>query len=144
MPPPPGVPAGLGSPRKALRTFLESMDELEFDGDRSRGPPGLPRPRARSREDDRAGVGLRLAAKLEAVLRRLGVDLLTVADTWEADPLVLGRDTEWQVTLARGRTAPGGSTARPSPACPTCSSGSRPRRRRPASAARTSTRRSRP
>ena len=24
-------------------------------------------------------------------------------DTWEADPLVLGRDTEWQVTLARGR-----------------------------------------
>src|SRR5262249_9839568 len=102
VPPPPGVPAGLGSPRKALRTFLESMDELEFDADRSETllscldlgaiPPG-----------DRAGIGLRLAAKLEAVLRRLGVDLLTVADTWEADPLVLGRDTEWQVTLARGK-----------------------------------------
>ena len=27
---------------------------------------------------------------------------MTVADTWEADPLILGRDTEWQVTLARG------------------------------------------
>ena len=52
--------------------------------------------------EDRAGVGLRLAAKLEAILHRLRVDLMTVPDTWEADPLVLGRDTEWQVTLARG------------------------------------------
>jgi MscS family membrane protein len=102
VPPPPGVPTELGSPRKALRTFFESMDELEFDADRSEIllacldldaiPPG-----------DRAGIGLRLAAKLEAVLRRIGVDLLTVADTWEADPLILGRDTEWQVTLARGK-----------------------------------------
>ena len=33
VPPPPGVPTELGSPRKALRTFFESMDELEFDGD---------------------------------------------------------------------------------------------------------------
>ncbi len=101
VPPPPGVPKGLGSPRKVLRTFLESMDELEFDADQadillgcldlSAVPP-----------EDQAGIGLRLAAKLEAILRRLSVDLLTVADTWEADPLVLGRDTEWQVTLARG------------------------------------------
>ncbi len=102
VPAPPGVPKELGSPRKALRTFLESMDELEFDADQSEIllacldlgaiPP-----------EDQAGIGLRLAAKLEAILRRLAVDLLTVADTWEADPLVLGRDTEWQVTLARGR-----------------------------------------
>lgn len=119
------------------------MDELEFDADRSEIllscleldaiPPG-----------DRDGIGLRLAAKLEAVLRRLGVDLLTIADTWEADPLILGRDTEWQVTLARGNDVHGGSTARQSPECPTCSSGSRPRRRPPASTARTFTRRSRP
>ncbi len=102
MPPPPGVPEELGSPRKALRTFLESMDELEFDADQSERllscldldaiPPG-----------DQASIGLRLAAKLEAVLRRLDVELVTVADTWEADPLVLGRDTEWQITLARGK-----------------------------------------
>ncbi len=58
---------------------------------------------ARSRRRTAAGIGLRLAAKLEAVLHRLGVDLMTVADTWEADPLILGRDTEWQVTLARGK-----------------------------------------
>jgi MscS family membrane protein len=102
VPPPPGVSHKLGSPRKALRTFLESMDELEFDADESETllacldlsaiPPA-----------DQEGIGLRLAAKLEAILRRLGVDLLTVADTWEADPLVLGRDTEWQVTLARDK-----------------------------------------
>ena len=45
VPPPPGVPKELGSPRKALRTFLESMDELEFDADQVRYPPRLPRPR---------------------------------------------------------------------------------------------------
>ena len=36
VPPPPGVPPELGSPRKALRTFFESADELEFDGERSK------------------------------------------------------------------------------------------------------------
>jgi MscS family membrane protein len=102
VPPPPGVPAELGSPRRALRTFLEAIDELEFDAARAQvllsclDLSGLA-------PEDRAGVGLRLAAKLEAVLRRVGLDLLTVPDTWEADPLVLGRDTEWQVTLGRGR-----------------------------------------
>jgi MscS family membrane protein len=102
VPPPPGVPEELGSPRKALRTFLESMDELEFDADQSEillaclDLGGIP-------PEDQAGIGIRLAAKLEAILRRLGVDLLTIGDTWEADPLVLGRDTEWQVTLARGK-----------------------------------------
>jgi MscS family membrane protein len=102
VPPPPGVPSELGSPRRALRTFLESMDELEFDADQREillaclDLDAIP-------PEDRAGIGLRLAAKLEAVLRRLGVELLTVADTWEADPLILGRDTEWQVTLARGK-----------------------------------------
>ena len=101
VPPPAGVPPELGSPRKTLRTFLESMDELEFDSDQSEvllacldlgAPP-----------EDRTSVGLRLAAKLEAVIRRLDVDLMTVADTWEADPLVLSRDTDWQVILARGQ-----------------------------------------
>jgi MscS family membrane protein len=102
VPPPAGVPPGLGSPRKTLRTFLESMDELEFDGDRSRELLGCLDLSSLAAEV-RASVGLRLAAKLEAVLHRLHVDLMTVADTWEADPLVLGRDSEWQVTLARGK-----------------------------------------
>ncbi len=102
IPPPEGVPPELGSPRKTLRAFLESMDELEFDGDRSRELLNCLDLSSLS-EEIRDSVGLRLAAKLEAVLRRLHVDLMTVADTWEADPFVLGRDTEWQVTLARGK-----------------------------------------
>src|SRR5262249_22323571 len=71
---PAGVPAELGSPRRTLRSFLEAMDELEFDESRSRlllsclDLGGLP-------PEDRDGVGLRLAAKLEAVLRHQGIDL---------------------------------------------------------------------
>jgi MscS family membrane protein len=102
VPPPKGVPSGLGTPRKTLRTFLESLDELEFDDVRSKDLLACLDLTGLSPED-RSGVGLRLAAKLEAVLHRLGVDLLAVPDTWEADPLILGRDSEWQVTLARGR-----------------------------------------
>ena len=101
VPPPPGVPPELGSPRKALRTFLEAADELEFDGEQSKALMACLDLSEMSPED-RASVGLRLAAKLEAVLNRLGVDLMTLPDTWEADPLVLGRNTDWQVTLARG------------------------------------------
>ncbi|WP_435018684.1 mechanosensitive ion channel family protein [Tundrisphaera sp. TA3] len=102
VPAPAGVPAGLGSPRKAMRTFLEAMDGLEFDTDRSRELLACLDLDSVAPEV-RQGVGLRTAAKLEAVLRRLHVDLMTIADTWEADPLVLGRDSEWQVTLARGK-----------------------------------------
>ncbi|WP_406693940.1 mechanosensitive ion channel family protein [Singulisphaera sp. Ch08] len=102
VPPPPGVPAGLGSPRKTLRLFLESMDELEFDADRTRDLLDCLELESIAPEV-RTSVGLRLAAKLEAVLHRLHVDLLSVADTWEADSLVLGRDTDWQVTLARSK-----------------------------------------
>lgn len=100
--PPPGVPPALGSPRKALRTFVEAMDALEFDHERSRDLlacldlSGLP-------AEDRAGLGLRLAAKLEAILHQTGVDLLAVPDTWETDPLTLGHDAGEQVTLARGQ-----------------------------------------
>lgn len=102
VPPPAGVPAGLGSPRKTMRTFFESMDELEFDGDRSRDLLACLELDSETLEN-RTREGLRLAAKLEAVLNRHRVDLMTIADTWEADPLVLGRDTEWQVTLARSK-----------------------------------------
>ncbi len=101
VPPPAGVPPELGSPRKTLRTFLESMDELEFDSDQSEVLLACLDLETLAPED-RTSLGLRLAAKLEAILHRLGMDIMTVADTWEADPLILGRDTEWQVTLARG------------------------------------------
>lgn len=101
VPPPAGVPATLGSPRDTLRTFLGAMDELEYDDARARDALGcldlsdLP-------PDDRDTVGLRLASKLEAILRHLRVDLLGIHDSWEAEPLSLERDSEWQVALGRG------------------------------------------
>ena len=98
-----GRPAGLGSPAEDP-AHVPGVDGRAWSSTATGpGASGLPRPRSRSRRRYRASVGLRLAAKLEAVLHRLRVDLMTVADTWEADPLVLGRDTEWQVTLARGK-----------------------------------------
>lgn len=102
VPPPPGVPLALGSPRKVLRTFFEAMDDLEFDGERSKDLLACFDLSSLS-EETRQTVGLRLAAKLEAILMRSRIDLMTVADTWEADTVVLGRDSEWQVTLARGK-----------------------------------------
>ena len=97
---PAGVSAALGSPRSTLRSFLEAMDDLEFDDGKARvvlscldlrDSPAL----------GRNSVGLRLASKLEAVLRHDGVDLLDVSDSWQAEPVVLGRETAWQVTIAR-------------------------------------------
>src|SRR4029077_5788014 len=76
--------------------------ELEFDGDQSRELLSC-LDLSTLAPEVHASIGLRLASKLEAVLRRLRVDLMTIADSWEADPLVLGRDTEWQVTLGRGK-----------------------------------------
>ncbi len=100
--PPEGVPLALSSPRKTLRTFFEAMDDLEFDSERSKDLLACLDLDSLSAET-RQTVGLRLAAKLEAVLLRFRIDLMTVADTWEADTVVLGRDSEWQVTLARSK-----------------------------------------
>ena len=99
-----GVPAGLASPRKALRTFLEAAGRA---GVRRRSVAGdllgcldlssLPRGRP-------PGPGP--AARRQARGGPAGTWASTCSpspDTWEADPLVLGRDTEWQVTLARGK-----------------------------------------
>lgn len=100
--PPPEVPEGLTSPRKVLKTFTEAADTLEYDDEQATALVSCMELDALP-DDDRDSLAPRLGAKLEAVLRRIGVDLLAVPDTWEADPLVLGRDTDWQVTLARGK-----------------------------------------
>jgi MscS family membrane protein len=95
------VPAHLGSPRAALRAFLEGMDELDFDDERTRlvlscldldDLPG----------HDRSALGLRTAAKLDAVLRHLNLDLLSIADAWEAESQAFGSEQDFQVLMARG------------------------------------------
>ncbi len=98
-PPPQGVPAELGSARATLQTFLEAMDDLEFDDARTRLVLSCLNLQEVA-ESDRASVGLRVAAKLDAVLQHLNVDLVTVPDSWRADPQTFGKDTLWQVTLA--------------------------------------------
>ncbi|MFO0910393.1 MAG: mechanosensitive ion channel family protein [Isosphaeraceae bacterium] len=100
VPPPPRVPAAIGTPRSTLRTFLSAMDDLEFDESKARLaldcldlsdlPPA-----------ERSAVGLRLAAKLQAVIQREPVDILSVPDSWEGDPHVVGHDADWTVTIAR-------------------------------------------
>jgi MscS family membrane protein len=100
VPPPQEVPPQLRSPRIALRTFLEGMDELEFDDHRTRMVLSC----MDMREVpvvDLASVGLRVAAKLEVILRHLNIDLLCVPDTWDGEPQSFGKETECQVTLAR-------------------------------------------
>lgn len=100
LPPPREIPDQLRSPRAALGAFLEGMDELEFDDNRTRLVLACMDLRDVP-EADRPSVGLRVAAKLEVVLRHLNVDLLSVPDTWDVEPQHLGKETESRVTLAR-------------------------------------------
>ncbi len=98
-PPPQGVPVELASARATLQTFLEGMDDLEFDDARTRLVLSC-LSLGEVAESDRATVGLRVAAKLDAVLQHLNIDLVTVLDSWRADPQTFGRETVWQVTVA--------------------------------------------
>ncbi len=98
-PPPQGVPAQLRSARATLQTFLEGMDDLEFDDARARLVLSCLN-LAEVAESDRVSLGLRVAAKLDAVLQHLNIDLVSVTDFWQADPQTFGKDTFLQVTLA--------------------------------------------
>ncbi|MFO0908025.1 MAG: mechanosensitive ion channel family protein [Isosphaeraceae bacterium] len=101
VPAPADVPMGLASPRSTLRTFLEAMDDLEFE----EGKAHVVLTCLDLRETPKAernAIGLRVAAKLEAILRRIPFDLLSIPDSWEGEPLVLGRETEWHLSISRG------------------------------------------
>ena len=75
------------------------MDDLEFDDARTRLVLSC-----MSLGDvagsDQTTVGLRVAAKLDAVLQHLNIDLVSVPDSWRAEPQTFGKETVWQVTLA--------------------------------------------
>jgi MscS family membrane protein len=101
---PSAVPAQLGSPRAALKGFFRTMDEAEMDS--SKLPEALVyldlefMPAA-----DRPVAGVKLAGKLDAVLRKLAVDHDSVPDSWNAPPQVLGKGRNIRVELARKRDA---------------------------------------
>jgi MscS family membrane protein len=99
---PDDVPAHLGSPRAVLQGFFRAMgaaetsnaeatDALEYL-DLENVPPA-----------DRAALGVKLAAKLEAVLRKLSIDLTAIPDDWNASPQALGEAEGVRVEIVRQR-----------------------------------------
>ncbi|MFO0960109.1 MAG: mechanosensitive ion channel family protein [Isosphaeraceae bacterium] len=98
--PPSHVPPGQGSPRSTLRTFFEAIDELEFDDARAQDVLSC-MDLGEIREADRTSMGLRLGAKLNAILRPLNLDLQSLSDSWEAEPLDLAHDGDAALKLAK-------------------------------------------
>jgi MscS family membrane protein len=99
---PPSVPPHLGSPRALLRGFFHAMDVGA--GDENRLVEAIEfldldaMPAA-----DRPVAGVKLAGKLDAVLRKLAIDLSAVSDSWNAPPEVLGKGQGLRVELVRRR-----------------------------------------
>src|SRR5262249_51497799 len=86
---PDAVPAHLGSPRALLQGFFRTMDAANSNDARLADAleyldlDSIPL-------NERSQVGTKLASKLEAVLRKVSLDLGTVPDDWNAPPQALG------------------------------------------------------
>jgi MscS family membrane protein len=99
---PDSVPAHLGSPRALLQNFFRVMDAAETDDarlaealeflDLHELPPA-----------DRRVQGAKVAAKLEAVLRKTRVELSALPGDWNAPTQVLGEDQGVRVEIVRQR-----------------------------------------
>jgi MscS family membrane protein len=99
---PEDVPPHLGSPRAVLQGFFRTMDAA--DKDDSRLADAL---EFLDLENllvaDRGPLGSKLAIKLEAVLRKVHLDLGAVPDDWNAGRQVLGQGQGVRVEIARQR-----------------------------------------
>jgi MscS family membrane protein len=99
---PEDVPPHLGSPRALLQGFFRILDAADTNDARLADAleyldlESVPRA-------DRAALGTKLASKLEAVLRKLPLDLHAIPDTWNAPPQVLGEAQGVRVEIARER-----------------------------------------
>jgi MscS family membrane protein len=97
---PEDVPAHLGSPRALLQGFFHTMDGADSNDakladaleylDLDKVPLA-----------DRAALGGKLAFKLDAVLRRLPIDLHAMPDDWNAPPQILGEAQGVRVEIVR-------------------------------------------
>ncbi len=96
------VPAHLGSPRDMLKSFYRTMDAsqardsrlvdaLEYLDLQAIAPA------------DRKAIGAKLADNLEAVLRKLAIDLATVPSDWNSPPQVLSKDQSMRIEIVRQR-----------------------------------------
>ncbi len=96
------VPAHLGSPRALLQGFFRIMDAPDARDDRLAEAleylnlDNVP-------AADRASLGIKLAVKLQAVLRKLTIDLSAIPDDWNAPPQVLGEAQGVRIEIVRQR-----------------------------------------
>jgi MscS family membrane protein len=99
---PASVPAQLGSPQAVLRGFFRSMDEADISDiklvdaivylDLQSLPPA-----------ERIPLAVKLMPKLEAILRKIQIDLNSISDDWNAPPLRLGEDVGFPIEIVRQR-----------------------------------------
>jgi MscS family membrane protein len=96
------VPAQLGSPRALLTGFFLAMDAAEMHDARLVDAlifldlSTIP-------QADRRLQGTKLAGKLDAVLRKIRVELSSLPDDWNAPPQVLGQGQGVRIELVRQR-----------------------------------------
>lgn len=96
------VPAHLGSPRALLQGFFRTMNAADTND--ARLVDALEYLDLRNVPDaDRAALGGKLALKLQAVLRKLPIDLSSVPDDWNAPPQTLGESLGVKVEIVRTR-----------------------------------------
>jgi MscS family membrane protein len=99
---PDDVPPHLGSPREVLQGFFRTMDAADKDDSRLADAlefldlENVP-------AADRGPLGVKLAAKLEAVLRKVRLDLSAVPNDWYAGRQVLGEGQGVRVEILRQR-----------------------------------------
>lgn len=97
---PDSVPATLGSPRAVLKGFFRTMDAAELRESRLTDALSYLDLKAVP-ETERLVIGGKLAGKLEAVLRKLQIDLATVPDSWNASPQIFGEAQGLRVEVVR-------------------------------------------
>jgi MscS family membrane protein len=99
---PQDVPAHLSSPRALLQGFFRTMDGADANDAKLADAleyldlDNIPL-------TDRAVLGGKLAVKLEAILRRLPLELSTIPNEWNAGPQVLGEAQCVRVEIVRQR-----------------------------------------
>ncbi len=99
---PASVPHHLSSPRAVLMGFFRCMDEADTsDAKQVEALDYLDL--GNITQANRRVVGTKLAAMLEAVLRKLEIDLSVVSEDWNAPPMVRGQRQGLRVEIARQR-----------------------------------------
>jgi MscS family membrane protein len=99
---PKSVPDQLANARSVLKSFFRTIDETDSNDARLNDALQFLDLGAIPLADQKM-LGGRLAIQLEAVLRKLQIDLSTVSEEWESGPVVLGENRGMKVEIAKGR-----------------------------------------